>query len=175
MAPALTGVLCRWRLSRSLAVVVATTLAAELSTFPLILHHFGRLSRLTLPANLLIEPLVPVIMGGAFATGLASYFPGPFADLLGFATWLPARLMLLAVETLGALPWATQRLPVPGWPLTLAIYAFLALLLGGSRWLPSLYRGFAANRPVLARTGLVPLATGVFACLVFSAWLLLLR
>ena len=175
LAPALTGFLCRWRLPRPLAAVVAATLAAEVATFPLILHHFGRLSRLTLPANLLIEPLVPMIMFSALATALASYIPGPLADLLGFLTWFPARLMLLVVETFGALPWATQRFPAPGWPLTFALYAPLALLLGGPRWLPQLYHGVAAHRLARSHTGLAPLAAGVLTGIALSAWLLLLR
>ncbi len=175
LAPGLTGFLHRRRLPKLLAAMVATTLAAEVATFPLILHHFGRLSRLTLPANLLIEPLVPVIMGGAFVTSIASYTIGPLAELLGVATWLPARLMLFVVETLGALPWATQRFPAPDWPLTLVLYAFLVLILGGSRHLLPLYHRAVALRPTLTRDHFVPLAVGL--CLGFSlgAWLLVLR
>lgn len=173
LAPGLTAHLRRLRLPRALAIAAATTLAAEIATFPLIVQHFGRLSRVTLPANLLIEPLVPAIMGGAFATAVGSYVPGPPGTFLGFLTWVPARLMLLVVESLGALPWATQRLPTPGWPLTLALYALLAAALTARRWLGALHALAAADsspgRPTLA-----PFAIGLLGGLALGAWLLLL-
>jgi competence protein ComEC len=136
LAPTLTGLLKRLRLPGILALGMATTMAAEISTFPLILHHFGRLSRLTLPANLLIEPLVPAIMFSALAAALVSIIPIPLVDFAGYVVWIPARLMLLAVETLGALPWATQPFPAIGWTVTFGFYGALALGVTVPRWSP---------------------------------------
>ena len=95
----------------------AATLAAELFTLPLALHHFGRLSTVGLPANLLVEPLVPLVMLGGVLTALAGVPGGVVGDAVGLAPWLPARLLLAVVEGLGALPWATAGVPVPAWPL----------------------------------------------------------
>jgi competence protein ComEC len=172
LAPRLAGWLGARGLPRVLALGVATTLAAELSTLPLILHHFGRLSRLTLPANLLIEPLVPAVMGGAFVAALASFGPGPLADLAGYIAWVPARLMLLAVETLGALPWATQRFPAPTWPLTFALYILIAAFVSLPHWLPML-RSAARSLPI-SRPSLAPFGVGLLGGLSLGAWLLLL-
>ena len=48
----LARVLQRWRLPAWLAVPIGATVAAEWFTLPLSLRHFGRISRVTLPANL---------------------------------------------------------------------------------------------------------------------------
>lgn len=172
LAPRLTAQLQRWRLPKGIAAVAAATLVAEIATLPLILHHFGRTSLLTLPANLLIEPLVPAIMFSAFAAAIAAYLPGPFADLAGYVAWIPARLMLLAVETLGALPWATQRFPTIGWAGTFALYAGIALACGWSHWVPPL-RGAVAGAAVV-RPALAPFGAGLLGGLALSGWLLLL-
>ena len=173
IAPGLTDLLRRGRLPGALAAVAAATMAAEIATFPLILHHFGRLSRLTLPANLLVEPLVPAIMLTAFLTALLSYPPGPLGDLVGLVAWIPTRLMLLVVETLGALPWAVQRFPTPGWPLTLALYALFGIALSAPHWLPAL-RTHASGLFAPARPSAAPFLAGLFGGLALSAWLLLL-
>lgn len=172
LAPRLTERFKRLRLPEAVAVGMATTLAAEIATFPLILHHFGRLSRLTLPANLLIEPLVPAIMFGAAFAVVASVIPGPLVDLAGYVVWIPARLMLLVVETLGALPGATQPFPAIGWPVTLGLYVLLAAALSAPHWLPSLQA--AARALPSVRPALAPVGVGLIGGLWLGAWLILL-
>lgn len=174
-APPLAGALGRLRLPRPIALGAATTLAAEIATLPLIVHHFGRVSRVTLPANLLVEPLVPAIMLLAALAGAASYLFGPLADLLGLIAWVPARLMLLVVESLGSLPWATQRLPAPGWPLTLALYALGgAATVAARRW-PEVRRRLAAGPSAQPRPLALPFGAGLLGGLALGAWLVVLR
>jgi hypothetical protein len=127
----------------------------------------------TLPTNLLIELLVPVVMAGGALTAAAGLLPGPLADLCGLLTWLPARGLLLIVEGFGSLSWAMRPLPAPGWPVVAGLYALLGAATGAPTWLPAL-RGRLAAMPVDARPALVPLAGGLLAGLVIGTWAIVL-
>jgi competence protein ComEC len=107
----------------ALAEAVAVTVAATLSTAPLVLVHFDRASLITLPANVLAAPAVaPIMWLGFAAAALGQLAPGLAAPLvtltgpaLGFlvglaraAARLDARtaaltLPLLALAALGAI------------------------------------------------------------------------
>jgi len=156
----LAALLRRCRLPRWLAATVAATLAADIATLPLVAHHFGRFSTVTLPANLLIELPIPLVMIGGAVTALAGPLPGPRADVCGLLAWLPARFMLLSVEALGAFPGATRTIAAPGWPLVATIY----LALGAANTLPgSLVAARAATARALpgARGALPPVGFGL--------------
>lgn len=165
------------RLPPGLAEGLAATVVAELFTLPLVLHYYGRLATVTLPANLLVEPLVPLVMAGGALTvvaGLASDF---LAALCGLATWLPARLLLLLVERLGALPWATISVPAPSWPVVALLYALLGLAVSArvppGGWRPWL-AGVGGRLVALPRPLPAPLIYGLLTGLAAAGWLLLL-
>lgn len=129
-------VLLSGRLARALkwappfiAEGMAATVAAEIFTLPLVIHYFGRVSIVSLPSNLLIEPLVPLIMFGGAATLLANALLAPVAPLVGLAPWLPAQLLLFVVERLGNLPGARLSVPPLSWGAVMLAYAFIALAL----------------------------------------------
>lgn len=175
----LARALGRWRLPAFVAVPAGATLAAEWFTLPLSLHHFGRVSLVTLPANLLAEPLVAPIMVGGVVTALASLLPGPLAAVCGLLTWLPARLMLLVVEELGAFPGVNQPLVAPGWPIVAVLYAVLGAVVSAPGWWPfvrAVSRDYlAAPRALLTpRPNLLPFAGGVFGGFALGCWALLL-
>ena len=87
---------------------LGVSLAAQLSTLPLILLHFGRLSLISPLANLLVAPIVPLAMlgaavgrpRGAAARGLAGR-DLLLAPLL-LAAWLPLALMTRGAGLLAA-------------------------------------------------------------------------
>lgn len=108
-----------------LAPGVAVALAAELYTLPLVVASFGFFSVFGILANVLADPLMPLIM---LSAGVAAVGGGLFAPL----AW-PA-LALLQVLLQGAL-WlaspAWQYVPVPWWLAQLALLAYVPLLLWG--------------------------------------------
>lgn len=169
----LAAALARRRIPRGVADVAAATVTAEVFTLPLMLHHFGRVSTVTLPANLLIEPLVPLIMAGGTATGLAALVPGPLAAFCGLLTWLPARLLLLVVEGLADLPWVMWHTGALPWTAVALAYGALALAVRVRAWFPPLRRSsgelLASQRPTL-----VPLAAGVLSGLALGGWVMVL-
>ncbi len=97
---------------------LGVSLAAQLSTLPLILLHFGRLSLISPLANLLVAPVVPLAMlGAAIGTVTGPLIVGPLsAMLLGpllVAAWLPLVLMTRGAELLAQVPLATVELLPP--------------------------------------------------------------
>jgi competence protein ComEC len=130
------------RLFRMLLDGMLLTGAAQLTTLPLMLAHFGDISVVTLLSNALVLPLQPPIMGlGAFAglvgvldTGAGRIAALPVYALLRASTWLVART--------ASWPWASLPVPAIGWGgalmygvLLCAIWALLRRLRAG--WLPS--------------------------------------
>ena len=176
-------VLCSGPLARALrrlpapvAAGAAATLAAEGFTLPLVLHHFGQLSLVTLPANLLVEPLVPLVMAGSALTVAAEALWAPLGALAGIVAWLPARLLLFSVELLGKLAWATVGTAMPSPPVVAALYATLGAAIVAPSWLPALRVTGGRLREELAprRPVLMPLLAGVVSGLVAGGWLALL-
>jgi competence protein ComEC len=94
------------------------SLAAQLSTLPLILLHFGRLSLISPLANLLVAPVVPLAMLGAvIALAVAPLLLAPPIHLLllpvTFAAWLPLAAMVRGAEVLATVPFANLELASP--------------------------------------------------------------
>ena len=103
---------------------VALTLAAQLTTLPVILLNFERLSLVAPIANVAVVPLVPLVMlcsaaaAVVGATDAALHLP-LIGDLAAWATggaaWLYLRLMILAGQAAASLPFASVELATPAW------------------------------------------------------------
>ena len=110
-------------LPRPLAEGIAVTVAATLSTAPLMAHHFGTVSLAGLPANVLALPLVaPIMWLGMVRAALAQLGPvaRPIIDLAG----LPLAPLLAALSGL-----ATSFAGMPGGQLGLPLRAPGAVVL----------------------------------------------
>jgi len=137
---------------------VALTLAAQLTTLPVILATFERVSLVAPLANVLVVPLVPLVMLASAVAALfgvagtaiqiplltdaASWFAGGSA-------WLGLRLMIVAGSGAASLPLAALPVAAPGW---LAVLWYPALVLVWRR---------ASRRPTgdLSFAELMPLAS----------------
>ncbi len=147
------------RLLRLLLDGVLLTCAAQLTTLPLLLAHFGEVSAVTLLSNALVLPLQPPIMGlGAFAglVGVLDTDAGriaalPVYALLRASTWL--------VRWTAAWPWASAPVPAIGWGGALTYAAVLCAVWGLLRQLRSGWRPCAgvARRAAVAVSLLTPL------------------
>ena len=148
------------------------TLAAQLTTLPLILYHFSRLSLVAPVANLVILPVQPavMIMGGLAASlGAVS---APLGRAAGALAWPFPAFTIRAVELLAGLPLASLSLP-PMSPAGLAgLYGALLLLTGLAGrptdpdgpalpyWLQPVFVGALALGTVLAWQQLADLPDG---------------
>jgi competence protein ComEC len=113
---------------------VALTLAAQLTTLPVILVNFERLSLVAPLSNVLVVPLVPLAMltaAGASVGGMvAGAVGGAGGDLIGWlfggCAWLVLRAMILIGQLSAAIPLASVEASVPA-PFAVAWYPLLAL------------------------------------------------
>jgi competence protein ComEC len=116
-AEALVRRTTRDRAPRWFCETLGVSLAAQLSTLPLILLHFGRLSLISPLANVLVAPIVPLAMAGA-ALGvlLGPLMATPLAMLAlpaALAGWVPLALMTRGAELLARVPFANLELQPP--------------------------------------------------------------
>jgi competence protein ComEC len=101
---------------------VALTLAAQVTTLPVILLNFERLSLIAPVANVVVVPLVPVVMlTGALAAGIGAVHGSlpVVGDVLGWAAggaaWLYLRAMSVAGMAAAAVPFASVPVAAPAW------------------------------------------------------------
>jgi competence protein ComEC len=130
---------------------VAFTLAAQLTTLPVILLNFERLSLVAPLANVAVVPLVPLVMLCSAAAAVVgatdeALHPPLVGDLAAWATggaaWLYLRLMILAGHAAASLPFASVELGAPAW---LAGIWYPALLLARDRIGPPSDRSVGAT------------------------------
>lgn len=114
---------------------IALTLAAQLTTLPVILVNFERLSLVAPLSNVLVVPIVPLAMltaavasAGGVLLSLVALPPltDAVAWLLGGAAWLVLRTMIAVGQLTAAIPLAAVDLSVPP-PLAAAWFPLLAL------------------------------------------------
>ncbi|KKW43938.1 MAG: ComEC/Rec2-related protein [Parcubacteria group bacterium GW2011_GWB1_57_6] len=126
---------------------VATTLSAQIAVLPLLLYDTGNLSLVSIPANLLVMPFVPLAMGSSALAGFAGMLFGSMAPLIGIVLAFPAYLanayLLFIARESAALPLAAFSLPpFPFW-LALVAYAGLIYLASSKRFSTTLQLTFA--------------------------------
>jgi competence protein ComEC len=115
---------------------LTVTLAAQLTTTPLVAYYFGRLSLISLFANFLILPVQPYIMTWGGIATLIGLVPGlqPVAQVIAYVPWLCLTYTVWIVEAMAHLPLASLDLGrfAPGW--LWGYYVGLALILAGHRY-----------------------------------------
>jgi len=114
---------------------VALTLAAQLTTLPVILVNFERLSLVAPLANVLVVPFVPVAMLFSAIASLAGVLDGTvhipvLGDAMtwfaGGAAWLILRVIVSLGTSVASLPYAAVDVSLPA-PIAVAWLPILAL------------------------------------------------
>jgi competence protein ComEC len=109
LSPRLRDRLVARGLPRPLAEAAAMTAAATLATAPLLVAHFGRVSLVSLPANLVAVPAVaPAMWLGMLAIAVALVAP-PAAALLNALAQYPLAFVGWAASAAAAVPFASVR------------------------------------------------------------------
>ena len=98
--------------------VVFMSITAQIFTLPLVLHHFGILSFVSLAGNFLIVPLLPLVLFfGIFFLFLSMLFPF-LASLFAFPVGLLLSYFSFVVKALFELPFASGSVEsFPAWVL----------------------------------------------------------
>jgi competence protein ComEC len=156
LAPVITERLAR-RLPRSLATALAVPLAAQLVCAPVVVLLSGRLSLVSVAANLLAEPLVaPATVLGLAAAVVSAVSPG-LAGVLAQLAGLPCLVITGVARLLARVPHA--QVPWPGGAagaVSLAVLSAIAVVVG-----PRALRWAAAHRGPAAASAVVLLALAV--------------
>ena len=93
-------------LPRGIRLGVAVSAGCGAVTAPILWAQFGYLPLLSVPANALAEPAMPVLLGLAFITaGLDTFSPSAAAVVASLDGWVAAYIALCA-RTIGSLPFA---------------------------------------------------------------------
>jgi competence protein ComEC len=86
------------RVARLLNDSLFSTLAAVITTLPLMVYHFGHFSPLSLIANLLVLPVQPPILCLGSTAAMAGLAHLPLGQVLGWASWLFLTYTIRVVE-----------------------------------------------------------------------------
>lgn len=117
-----------WSLKKVVRDLVLATVAAQVAVTPLLLYHIGEVSFVSVPANLLVLPLVVAAMLATFVTGLCALF---FPSLATLVAYLTTFLLTYIIEQ--ARFWSSFEVasvlipPLPAWSLFI-MYGALGML-----------------------------------------------
>jgi len=120
----------RARLTRWLKIGILVSFAATLGTAPLLLYHFNRLSLVSIPANLIIEPLLCLwsLPCGFISLILMFVYPS-LAELILQLGAAGLTISVAAASFFNQLPISTLWLPSPSLAaITLYYFAVVTLL-----------------------------------------------
>lgn len=181
-AAPLTERLARRSLPRPVAEVTALTVLATVATAPLLVHHFGELSLVALPANLLAVPAVsPVMWLGMAAVAAAQVDPRLAAPLtainepfVAYIEWVAHVVAKPAFATTAVtLSWP---LGVLGSYLLMGVSAFVCPLLWRSPYAAAIRSGLTGlgGDPDAPRRR-VPVVTGIAVASALAAYGLVVR
>lgn len=104
------------------------TLAAQITTLPLLLFYFERLSWFSLPANLMILPVQPAVMVlGGFSVLLGLMWQ-PLGALIAMLAWPLVAYTIRIVEAFASAPEASQTVEFFSLNFVFLYYAILVLV-----------------------------------------------
>ena len=125
---------------------IGVSVAATLSTAPLVAFHFGHLPLVGLPTTLLVLPAVPFALAFHAAAAVIGLLSEVVALPFGWMAWLFSSYVITVVAAFAQVPAATVDLGESGTALVWAYY----VVLGG---LALALTGFLPWRPSLSRSG----------------------
>lgn len=105
--------------------VFIETMSAQLLTLPIIAVAFGQYSSLSLLANVLILPLIPLAMALVSIAGAGGLALPSLAGIIGWPAEILLRYMTTVVDKLAVLPQATSEIKFTG---TLVVVSYLLIL-----------------------------------------------
>ena len=105
---------------------VSTTIAASIVTTPLISSVFGTVSLISIAANLVVLPVIPVLMvASAVAVGVGAIIPF-LGKLIGVVAWGLSTYVIWIVEHAAQVPFASITI-VMQLPVVIMVYSVLIL------------------------------------------------
>jgi competence protein ComEC len=104
---------------------LVTTMSAMVTTTPLILYQFGRLSVVAPLANIIILPAIPLTMAIGFAAGMVGMLWNGLGQIIVWPAWLLLEYMIRVAEILSSWEFASLELGGFHWILMVGMYAVI--------------------------------------------------
>ncbi len=120
------------RLPLGLPAILATSLAAQLMTLPVIALNFHRISLISPLANVAVQPAIAPFMVCGALTAVAGLTAHVAVRILGWMTWLIGTYMVTVIHQLARLPQSSVDIPaIPNADqpvMLITYYAIIALV-----------------------------------------------
>jgi competence protein ComEC len=149
------------------------TLAATITTTPILLHHFERLSLVTLVSNFLILPAQPYVMVAGGVALLMGLVVRPLGQVVAWIAWIFLTYTIESVRLTSQLPFTSVPVQMDAW----MVFVYYVLLGGFTWWLaqPKERRKEMWHRLLSRRLSHLPAKALVGAALIllvlaFFAW-----
>lgn len=91
--------------------MLVSTLAAQLAVWPLILYKMGNFSLVSIPANLLVGPVVPYAMSLGFLTGFMGYLNYYLSLIFACISYALLFYIIKVAEIFSSIPFASINTP----------------------------------------------------------------
>jgi competence protein ComEC len=111
-----------------LAENLAVTTVASIAVLPIIAGSFGRLSLVSLPANVVAGPVFVLALAGSFVTAVAAAVEDDLGRVTAEVTYLPIATLVWIGRTAAELPFASARLDGAGALESAIAYGVLAMV-----------------------------------------------
>lgn len=113
---------------KSVKLVLATTLAAQIAVLPLLAVNFGQLSLISPLANILVLPIIPLTMLVGFLSALGGLLFLPLGQIFGWVAWLFLSYEIKIIELMAKIPLAAVNFKW-NWLAGVIYYAILFWLI----------------------------------------------
>jgi competence protein ComEC len=113
--------------------MVTTTIGAQIAVTPYILFSMGTFSFVSLPANIFILPIIPVVMATGTAAGLIGLFSPALAVPFGYVSYYILAYVAEVVSFFAKVPYAS--ISISGIPLSLCLFSYVLLVIWVYRFL----------------------------------------
>lgn len=104
------------------------TISAQFFVLPLLLYYFQNLSLVSLPANIIVLPTIPLAMFLGFATGVAGLILPIFGQIVGYFAWLLTSIEIFIIRLLARPSWAAVSIGLK-WYMVVVAYALIVWFL----------------------------------------------
>lgn len=99
----------------TIAEILFLSLSAQIFVLPIIIFNFKTLSLISLLANILILPIVPLTMLLGFITIMTSFILEPVAIIFSWLTYLPLKYETITINYLSSLKYASIEMKITWW------------------------------------------------------------
>jgi competence protein ComEC len=124
--------------------LLAATLAAQIAVLPLLLYQTGLFSVVSLPANLLVLPVVPLAMAFSALAGALSMIVPAAAPLFGFPAHVLLSYVIEVARFSASLPASSFAVPQFPFIVTMLSYGALAFVIAKAPGKPLASRALRA-------------------------------